>query len=93
MNQPPEILEPSCEEEPQLDTEDTTIHLYAIADRKWTCERAMRLQGSIAGISIMVFIDAGADRNFLNPKIATQLQAAIDATKTQKKIVVTTGQS
>ncbi|CAL9031829.1 unnamed protein product [Prunus brigantina] len=87
-----DIPEPTSDEEHHPVIEDTTIHLHALADRKRTRGRAMRLQGSIEGIPIRVFIDSGADRNFLNPKIATQLKATIDAKHTEK-IVVATGQS
>ncbi|KAI5352798.1 hypothetical protein L3X38_005690 [Prunus dulcis] len=87
-----DISEPTADEEHQPVIEDTTIHLHALADKKRTRGRAMRLQGSIEGIPIRVFIDSGADRNFLNPNIATQLKTPIDTQKIEK-IVVATGQS
>ncbi|CAB4293423.1 unnamed protein product [Prunus armeniaca] len=84
-----EIPEPNSDEEHQPFIEDTTIHLHALANRKQTRGRAMRLQGSIKGIPIRVFIDSTVDRNILNPKIATQLKGTIDAKKTEKIVVAT----
>lgn len=56
-------------------TDDFPINLHAIAIKKRTRGRAMKLQGTIEGIPILVFIDSGVDYDFLNPKVAQQLHS------------------
>ncbi|XP_048446014.1 uncharacterized protein LOC103952495 [Pyrus x bretschneideri] len=56
----------------------TPITFNALVSLKRTCGRAMRLLGHITNLSIRVFIDSGANLNFLNPSIATRLSLCID---------------
>ncbi|KAI5327855.1 hypothetical protein L3X38_027251 [Prunus dulcis] len=62
-----EITDVTTADEPPH-TDDFLINLHAIATKKRTRGRAMKLKGTIEGISILVFIDSGVDYNFLNPK-------------------------
>ncbi|KAM2650970.1 hypothetical protein EV1_014909 [Malus domestica] len=59
--------------------EDTTpITFNALESPKCTRGRAMRLLGHIRDLPIRVFVDSGADLNFLNPSVATRLGLCID---------------
>lgn len=62
---------------PPLAVNNPELSIHAISAPKRTRDRAMCLEGPIDSIPILVFIDSGADQNFLNPAIATRLALPI----------------
>lgn len=75
----------AIDEHPTL-TDDTPLQLHAIADKRKR-GRAMKLMGQILGIPILVFIDSGADKSFINPWIAEHLRHPIDRTCIETVVV------
>ncbi|CAB4278190.1 unnamed protein product [Prunus armeniaca] len=76
----------AIEEDPTL-TDDTSIQLHAITNKKRSKGRAMKLMGQIKGIPILVFIDSGTDKSFINPWIAEHLRHPIDRTSIETVVV------
>ncbi|CAL9030350.1 unnamed protein product [Prunus brigantina] len=76
----------AIEEDPTL-TDDISVQLHAITDKKRSKGRAMKLMGQIKGIPILVFIDSGADKSFINPWIAEHLRHPIDRTSIETVVV------
>lgn len=68
------------------------MQLHAIIDKCRSKGRAMKLMGQIHGVSILVFIDSGADRGFINPTIAEQLNQHIEKHSIET-VVVASGKS
>ncbi|BBN68169.1 NB-ARC domain-containing disease resistance protein [Prunus dulcis] len=74
-------------EEDSTLTDETSIQLHAITDKRRSRGRAMKLMGQIQGIPILVFIDSGADKSFINPWIAEHLRHPIDRTGIETVVV------
>lgn len=74
-------------EEDSTLTDDTSVQLHAITDKRRSRGRAMKLMGHIQGIPILVFIDSGADKSFINPWIAEHLRHPIDRTGIETVVV------
>ncbi|CAB4303818.1 unnamed protein product [Prunus armeniaca] len=68
-------------------SDDIPVQLHAIVDRRRSKGRAMKLMGQLQGVPILVFIDSGADRSFLNPKIAEQLNQHIEKQSIETVVV------
>ncbi|CAL9012822.1 unnamed protein product [Prunus brigantina] len=67
--------------------DDIPVQLHAIVDKRRSKGQAMRLMGQLQGVPILVFIDSGADRSFLNPKITEQLNQHIEKQSIETVVV------
>lgn len=72
--------------------EDVPVQLHAIVDKQRSKGHAMKLMRQVHGVAILVFINSGAYRSFLNPTFAEQLDQHID-TQSIENVAVASGKS